>query len=977
MSAADLLEYHNMLRGIMGRPNRPINQELLSGVEWDTNRAMNKLWESFTGRSVSGSEMMLRELRVPQNWVMALLPIVTEREAIEKHGARIKADTIYTQNWVFDTRVLPQKSRRHLGDLEQVKESTHREYFSGAGTGFEMPLNFAEDPTKVRTYFKKLQQINSSIQLTWTWRIMWSVMQRAVLQYAANLNERLPMTKPEFERALTVVSSSTFALHKASGGGTGAAGLLSALMERWRSTRDIDEDPDVVIVPHAALRNLTLREDSRRSMLNANKNDEEAARLSLLDRYADGRRTTLYGLMAFESMLFPVANTEGADPMATRVTVSQFFSSLGHRDDLRQYGSHMRDIFIADGPKREWTRIGLMDQIDNCGVWDTGGSRSITHLGQQVLAKLAGDGDGVPTMLQLYDGKSALCGAAIAAIDRLTEQDRAALETLAAEPVSVEAEKTGQTKKPRRIRQRIRAAAKPLASAAEQQPPRAAPRRPSVATIAAALFTEIKHDMQHEAVPIKFGGGQKFVPSHAKGDERSAQLLYSTQDAPRTYGDVQRDPYWTLATLFHSGSARDTLEKKAVDLFGGGPFETMFNEAIAIRGRDDLSTTAKNDAYAALADSIVEEEQKHAEGEDSALKKLDAVFLKATHGRTMSANTVQSVIEALRTVLRDAPKSERANGIREALRGEPEPAASTASARHFILTQQNALDAQSGGRRGAKRRRDVSDGSDLLARLHPTYDVVVKLVHLDVPLPFGFILFRNNIRVRAGALLLMRTGEQTGFAAIKNAEVLITQDNATDTLSVHSNFEMAVSIKNPRNLEVVPGVWSSSYDGGAGVRFCKHEATMSDGDIVCVMTQYKDDLHWFVDMSGKPDRRIYASEAANHLDYCTADQYSAQYNWRADVALEHMFSIFALTEPERSRKTLCLQACQYEWAIGGKPGEGAHTHQRPGFDAIGSHERADVYKWLDGNGTSSVEFDGRGMSGMIAYQPDVRGGGMQ
>jgi hypothetical protein len=387
MSYPDSVQnYYGWMTNMLGPGVSPLSRTLMNPSGMNTNEILRELWSSWEGDNFLLSEFFLRKLTKRGEYIKNLLPVEEYDVAIRNYGLRAKGDHVTFDVWNFESAVLPDQSRRHPGRRAEDDREQHSRAFRGGGVGFEVPLDWLEHDTTKRHFAMKIEQMNRTIYLTWTFRVLQTIMFEALDIYSRRLQKLLPLTHEDFSLRLDELVSRTFAMNK---NGTNFSGIETRVVNQGQ-TRDVHYDTVLVppnsvgamLIERAPLNLYYLRGEE---VYNSNKQAKDLA--------PEGNRTKHYGLNVFESREFPMGNgAPNKDPLANQCMVSQRFLMLPREvaDGFRGYRSCFRDIEIPDGDNRIWRRLTLRAALYASGIFVEAGSNDyhLTELGANILKDL-------------------------------------------------------------------------------------------------------------------------------------------------------------------------------------------------------------------------------------------------------------------------------------------------------------------------------------------------------------------------------------------------------------------------------------------------------------------------------------------------------------------------------------------------------------------------------------------------------------
>jgi hypothetical protein len=384
---SDVSDYYGWMTGMLGKNTAPMSRALLNPAGLNSNEILRELWASWEGDNFMMSEFFLRALTTRGDYIRNLLPIEQYDVAIRKYGLRAKGDQVTFDVWNFESAVLPDQSRRHPGRRAEDEREQHSRSFRGGGVGFEVPLDWLEHDTTKRHFAMKIEQMNRSIYLTWTYRVLQTLMYEGLDIYSRRLQHILPLTHENFAIRIDQLVANTFAMNK---NGTNFSGIETRVVNQGQ-TRDVHYD--TVLVPPNSVRAM-LVERAPMNLYYLRGDEVQDKNKQAKDLRPEGNVTKHYGLNVFESREFPMGNGAAArDPLANECTVSQrFIMTPTHVvNGFRDYRSCFRDIEVPDGDNRVWTRITLRAALLHSGMFApraNTGDYYLTPEGSQILREL-------------------------------------------------------------------------------------------------------------------------------------------------------------------------------------------------------------------------------------------------------------------------------------------------------------------------------------------------------------------------------------------------------------------------------------------------------------------------------------------------------------------------------------------------------------------------------------------------------------
>jgi hypothetical protein len=376
------------MAGMLGDAVTPLSRQLLNPAGMNSNEIMRELWASWEGDNMPMSEFFLRALTVRGEYIRNLLPIETYEDAISKYGLRAKGDLVTFDTWNFSSAVQPDQSRRHPSRKAEDSREQHSRGFRGGGGGFVVPLDWLENETTQRHFAAKVEQMNRNIYLTWTFRVLQTLMFEGLEMYGRRLQKLLPLSHEQFSMRLDELVGRTFAMNK---NGTSFSGIEARVVNQGE-TRDVHYD--TVLVPPNAVSALLLQR-APMQLYWMRGDDTLLAQKQARQLAPEGNRTPHYGLNVFESREFPMVNGAASeDPLSSQCMVSQRFVMLptSVTNGFADYRSCYRDIEVPDGENRVWARLTLRSALNACGMFAprsyNRGGYDLTELGGDLLRVL-------------------------------------------------------------------------------------------------------------------------------------------------------------------------------------------------------------------------------------------------------------------------------------------------------------------------------------------------------------------------------------------------------------------------------------------------------------------------------------------------------------------------------------------------------------------------------------------------------------
>lgn len=375
----NLQQASNFFSNKIGSPNHPFSHSLYNPRGKTSDEIRRDLWASWEGDNFKMSEMFLRSLTTRGQFIKNLLPVMRYPEAIQKYNLRAKGDEITFDVWNYSGAVGPDHGRRHEARRATSSRSQYTRSFQGGGAGFNVPMDWLESDTKQQDFFMHIEQMNASIYLTWTFRVMQTLVCEGIDIYSSRLQALMPFTHAEFRSYLATHVARTFVLNK---NGSGFGGVESQVVSQGQ-TRGVEYD--TVIVPRNSMRALNVeRAPLKHYWMGGEKTYAENQ-----DLRAEGNVTKHYQIKAYESKCFEMGNGQRpVDPLTSECVVSQRFLMLPGPtiNAFRGYRTHHRDIEVADGDTQTWTRITLREALEKGGLWMYhSGNFQTTNNGKKIL----------------------------------------------------------------------------------------------------------------------------------------------------------------------------------------------------------------------------------------------------------------------------------------------------------------------------------------------------------------------------------------------------------------------------------------------------------------------------------------------------------------------------------------------------------------------------------------------------------------
>jgi len=360
---------------ILGSTDKTLPTSLArASAETTDKKILADLWSAWDGWNWESSELMKSDLSTRLDEFLDFFPIVDKDVAINQMNIKFAGDSAWFDEWDFPTFVIEDMSRRTAPRMNTSTRNQRTQTMSFKSNGFEMPMDFVTDPSKLAVFIKEMQRLNDNIKQTWAYRILETVYIEAAVAFYKRIADSLPYDHDKFMEEIDFAKDMLLAIQKS---GTRMLGIETKKVPQMRNN---SVEPDAVINTAGALRHAIIVNELQNvvsevgaNALVQNKNLEMDIPQPATGARVVVARTEKYGLRYHETRVFDLSdNEEPSDPSVYPLNLSLAFRmEPNDRMDIRDYSSDSRTITVVNGEKGREEDLTLLKAFLHCGMFHT------------------------------------------------------------------------------------------------------------------------------------------------------------------------------------------------------------------------------------------------------------------------------------------------------------------------------------------------------------------------------------------------------------------------------------------------------------------------------------------------------------------------------------------------------------------------------------------------------------------------------
>lgn len=890
-----------------------------------------QLAEDYKGRNPAQTSLLLSNML--EGSETSLFPRMTRDEAMSRYPSMIVNGTnIFYNTWEFHETGLESQAHGMPGLLNVAVENTKQDRMAYYGNGFQVPLDFMNNKLKMNAWGRFMSQLFANVNMTWDQCTRAKVFQEARVAYD---NRIQPMGHRQFVAFLNRREKSTFALQREASGGTGWNGLESQA-RRIMSMRQ-GRQPDTVIVPCGSVRYQQLLETK-----NTNSIEGKGGRPDSMTYERKGLKTDLSGLQIRESFPYPRGRRgEMFDPSRSIRNVGQRWEMLPNlhcRPEVDNYRTWHRDTEVIDVDKGEWKRITLKSAFLNSGLLDES-KKKFSEFGYKILADMVGKDKGHlqnvdsndELNMSIHDFYVASCGEYADDLVRFLEDKykthpNVVCNLLGMEEIDDDEEKSEQPKKTNTKRKKATKKKKkqttdvqPLVSGIEK-----------VTSLATFDYGETF---------------QWFQQSQMDGSKKQTSLMFNNT--------FEQFLFKIKDSFAKEISNKITLEK---------------DQAIQTKINFKLDGTKLEPLRKIIRFWFLWLKTLENATPTDITSIIDMILLGSYMDINIfdapSEETKKNSLEAARlALLRDFPGTNLEPVMEWINKGELLPLVPG-----HLATSINV--------KTTRHRRQTIEAQ--LKNSNLTVKFLKDCLRDDIPFPISFMLNQPHGAIESSSMLFLKRGPETGLLLVDDASVNLNPDTQTKTMTVHADFTAGCTIRDRKNLELIPDVSACRYLGHLGTKlfpytrdaiesYRQREEIMYDIFVQAIRYNEKPN-HFFSYLSEEEDHRLYRRDDhtdANKTTLSTTKAYAQELNWTIDESEPHMFAQNGGSQ--YANNVFVVKGAQK--VHDSSNASGRLTLYIEGKNCFGAKpELSDLHHIMSGGGEGGQEYEGRGQFTRLSHR---------